>query len=109
MTFENALSRFNYLGIPAHYYSLGLRSEQQQDSAFIIASCEKALCDLLVSVRYLRLQSSSAVLHYLLDDLRLDEDDLSTLDAQTISSFVEAGYKTTLLIQLVKALEVLND
>ena len=107
--FENALGRFSYHAIPAQYYSLGLRSEQQQDNTFILATPEKALCDLLISTRYLRLQSTSAVLRYLVEDLRLDEDDLLTMDTQTIATFIEAGYKTNLLTQLVAALEVLHD
>ena len=107
--FENALGRFSYHAIPAHYYSLGLCSQQQQDSAFIIATREKALCDLLISTRYLRLQSTSAVLRYLLEDLRLDEDDLLTLDTQVIAAFTEADYKVNLLARLVGALEVLHD
>ena len=107
--FENALGRFSYHAIPAHYYSLGLCSEQQQDSAFIIATREKALCDLLISTRYLRLQSKSAVLRYLLENLRLDEDDLLTLEPQAIAAFIDAGYKINLLTQLIGALEILHD
>ena len=107
--FENSVGRFSYQAIPAHYYSLGLHSQQQQHSAFIIAGREKALCDLLISTRYLRLQSTSAVISYLLDDLRLDEDDLSAFNSQLIASFVTAGYKANLLAHLASALEELHD
>ena len=81
----------------------------QTDSAFMMATPEKALCDLLISVRNLRLQSAPAMLTYLLEDLRLDEDDLLELNIQSIQSFIEAGYKTTMLAKLADALEVLHD
>jgi hypothetical protein len=107
--FDNALGRFSYHAVPAHYYSLGHTSILQADSAFMMATPEKALCDLLISVRNLRLQSTSAMLTYLLEDLRLDEDDLLELKSQSIQGFMEAGYKTTMLANLVDALEVLHD
>ena len=107
--FDNALGRFSYHAVPAHYYSLGQTSTLQADSAFMMATPEKALCDLLISVRNLRLQSASAMLAYLLEDLRLDEDDLSELNIQPIQSFMKANYKTTTLAKLADALEVLHD
>lgn len=107
--FENAFGRFSYQAIPARYYSSGLTSQHQRGNTFIIATSEKALCDLLLSVRYLRLQSTGAVLRYLLDDLRLDEDDLLALDRELIASFGSAHYKTGLLENLAAALKVLHD
>lgn len=107
--FENDLGRFSYHAIPAHYYSLGQTSIQQGSSAFLMATPEKALCDLLLSIRHLRLQSTSAVLTHLTDDLRLDEDDLAELDTRAIRSFTQAAYKAPLLNTLADALEVLHD
>lgn len=106
---ENALGRFNYHALPAHYYSLGQTSIRQQQNAFLMATPEKALCDLLVSTRNLRLQSISAMTSYLLDDLRLDEDELVALDAQVIRQFAEADYKKSLLTTLAGTLEALHD
>ena len=106
---DNTLGRFSYHAVPAHYYSLGQTSVIQTNNAFMMATPEKALCDLLVSVRNLRLQSTPAMLAYLLDDLRLDEDDLADLNIQAIRSFIQAGYKTALLTKLADALEVLHD
>ncbi|PWQ92519.1 type IV toxin-antitoxin system AbiEi family antitoxin domain-containing protein [Leucothrix pacifica] len=107
--FENELGRFSYHAIPAHYYSLEQTSIQQGNSAFLMATPEKALCDLLLSIRHLRLQSTSAVLSYLSDDLRLNEAELAKLDTRAIRSFAQAGYKVALLNTLADALEVLHD
>lgn len=107
--FENALGRFSYHAIPAHYYSLGQTSIVQADSAFVMATPEKALCDLILSVRNLRLQSIEAMLVYLLEDLRLDEEDLAKLDIESIHHFTQANYKAAMLTKLADALEVLHD
>ena len=107
--FDNALGRFSYHVVPSHYYSLGQISVLQANNAFVMATPEKALCDLLIGVRNLRLQSTSAMLIYLLEDLRLDEDDLSDLNIQSIRCFTQAGYKTTMLTKLADVLEVFHD
>lgn len=107
--FENDLGRYSYHAIPAHYYSLGQTSIQQGSSAFLMATPEKALCDLLLSIRQLRLQSKSAVLTYLLDDLRLDDDGLEDLNTDVIRSFAQAVYKAPLINTLADALEMLHD
>ena len=73
----------------------------------MIATPEKALADLLVSTRKLRIQSSSAMMSYLEDDLRLDHDDLIELDAACFYNFAQQGYKSNMLACLGKAIESL--
>lgn len=106
---ENVLGRFSYHALPLHYYALGQTSIRQQQNAFLMATAEKALCDLLVSARHLRLQSISAMTSYLLDDLRLDEEELAELDSLAVRKFTEAGYKKNLLTTLADTLEALHD
>ncbi len=62
---ETARGSFHYQAIPASYYSVGIDSIQQDKIAFMMATPEKALADLLVSTRKLRIQSSSAMMNYL--------------------------------------------
>ena len=106
---ETARGNFHYQAIPASYYSVGIDSIQQDKIAFMIATPEKALADLLVSTRKLRIQSSSAMMSYLEDDLRLDSDDLIKLDASSFYDFAQQGYKSKMLTYLGKAIESLAE
>lgn len=100
---------FHYQAIPASYYSVGITSIQQGNIAFMIATPEKALTDLLVSTRYLRIQSQAAMLDYLENDLRMDVDDLATLDISKLHAYADLGYKSNMLRQLIKAIGSLSD
>lgn len=106
---ETARGNFHYQAIPASYYSVGIDSIQQDKIAFMIATPEKALADLLVSTRKLRIQSSSAMMSYLEDDLRFDSDDLIKLDASCFYDFAQHGYKSKMLTYLGKAIESLAE
>lgn len=107
--FETPIGTFDYQTIPTSYYSVGISSIQQGDIAFMIATPEKALADLLVSTRHLRIQSQVAMLEYLENNLRLDEDDLIKLDASRFYSYAKQGYKTGMLKQLAKTIEGLSN
>jgi hypothetical protein len=102
------LGRFSYAAIPARYYAVGLTFVQEREVAFMAATPEKALCDLLVATPRLRLQSVGAMQRHLLDDLRLDESDLQGLDTARLHACAHSGYKTVMLTYLCQLVEVLK-
>ena len=111
--YNNALGRFTYHSVPAGYYKFGLTShgftsEGREQSAFIIATPTKALCDLLVTTRLIRIQSKRAMLAYLFEDLRLDEADVGALDLKVVNDCLSAQYKTQILSNLSKAIEAVS-
>jgi len=106
---ETVRGSFHYQAIPASYYSVGIESIQQDKIAFMMAAPEKALADLLVCTRKLRIQSSSAMMSYLEDDLRLDSGNLAKLDASSFYDFAQQGYKSNMLVYLGKAIERLAE
>jgi hypothetical protein len=105
--YRNKLGAFSYHAIPARYYSTGQTRIQRDNIAFVIATPEKTLCDLLVANRGLRIQSRLAMIGYLTEDLRLDEADLASLSTGLIKNIACAGYKQSLLTRLLQALEML--
>jgi len=107
--FSTPLGVFHYHHLPAAYYAIGIMSVQQSTGRFMIASVEKALADVLVSMRKLRIQSVQAMLDYLENDLRLDSNDLIGLDASQFMNFAQRGYKKGLLALLSKAIRSLQD
>lgn len=105
--FRNELGEFSYHAIPTRYYSTGQTRIQHDNIAFMIATREKALCDLLVANRGLRIQSRLAMIDYLTEDLRLDEAELASLSTSRVKNIACTGYKQTLLTNLLLALETL--
>ena len=103
--YSNSLGRFTYRSVPTNYYKFGLVSQGSGLSAFVIATPTKALCDLLVTTRNVRIQSRRAMQEYLFDDLRLAEADVGALDLQTVNDCMSAKYKSQILTSLSKAIE----
>lgn len=101
----NSLGRFTYHSVPTNYYKFGLTSQGSGLAAFVIATPTKALCDLLVTTRKIRIQSIRAMQEYLFDDLRMNEADLGELDLQVVKDCLTAEYKTKTLSYLSKAIE----
>lgn len=101
----NSLGRFTYHSVPARYYKFGLTSQGSGLSAFVIATPTKALCDLLVTTRKIRIQSPRAMQEYLFDDLRLDEADVGSLDLQVVNDCRSAQYKSQMLRHLFESIE----
>ena len=103
--YSNSLGRFTYHSVPARYYKFGLTSQGSGLSAFVIATPTKALCDLLVTTRKIRIQSPRAMQEYLFDDLRLDEADVGSLDLQVVNDCRSAQYKSQMLRHLSESIE----
>ena len=103
--YSNPLGRFTYCSVPINYYKFGITSQGSGQSAFIIATPTKALCDLLVTTRNIRIQSIRAMREYLFDDLRLDEADVGALDLQLVNDCRSAQYKSQMLSLLSKSIE----
>ena len=103
--YSNSLGRFTYHSVPARYYKFGLTSQGSGLSAFVIATPTKALCDLLVTTRKIRIQSPRAMQEYLFDDLRLDEADVGSLDLQVVNDCQSAQYKSQMLRHLSESIE----
>lgn len=103
--FVNNLGLFQYLQMPVEYYGIGIRYKIVDESyAYLIASPEKAICDMITTTPYLRLQSVKAVKHYLEDDLRIDLSNYQTIEFPVIEQCIEFGRKKTELNNLLKYL-----
>ncbi|OAV67964.1 hypothetical protein Barb6XT_01227 [Bacteroidales bacterium Barb6XT] len=92
--FENAFGCFEYISMPADYFSIGIRQQIVDNKyAYLIATPEKALCDLILVTPNLRLQSIKAMQTYLEDDLRIDFSAAENIDLDIIRECVEVGRK----------------
>ncbi|MBK8805144.1 MAG: hypothetical protein IPO21_00270 [Bacteroidales bacterium] len=104
--FRNELGEFEYTTVPVEYYPVGIRIETIDNKyAFIIATPEKAICDLIIATSGLRLQSVKSVREYLTESLRIDEDTILTLNTSIIEECINTGYKKNDLFYLKKYIE----
>ena len=104
--FSTPLGIFDFVTVPEDYFSIGIRQEIVENKyAFLIAKPTKAICDMLVTTRGLRLQSVRAMQAYLEDDLRIDFSDIKSLNTGIVRQCIDTGKKKTELTQLLKFLE----
>ena len=103
--FENSIAEFQYISVNENYYSMGIVQKTVDNKyTFLIASPEKALCDLIVSTPHLNFQSKKAVEIYLEKDLRLDTSAFTMMDKSIIEQCVVTGKKKKTLELLLKLL-----
>ncbi|MFV0345293.1 MAG: hypothetical protein ACK5IQ_03465 [Bacteroidales bacterium] len=103
--FENSIGNFEYIGIKENYYPIGIKRQMEgSEYAFIIATPEKALCDIISETRGVKIQSAKVLEEYLEDDLRLDTSRLSDMDSSIVEECIKTGKKKRALKLLLKLL-----
>ena len=102
--FENALGRFSYIGVDREYFPVGLRQEETEGTTFVIASPEKALCDLIRYTSGVNLRYQKEAQAFLEEDLRLDMDAFGQFNADIFRQCADVGKKTQSIETLIKLL-----
>ena len=105
-TYATSIGRFSFQHLKTPYYAFGIRSVQMAEMQMaMVASPEKAVCDKIVLTSGVLLRSVSQTLDFLVEDMRIDEEQLQTLDSVLIQSWVEDAPKRTSLQMLVNTLQ----
>jgi len=105
-SYTTPLGEFEYVTVPQEYYHIGVMQVIIEGQyAFLIASPEKALCDLIISTSGLRFQSAKAAREYILYDLRIDLNAHPNWDTSIISACSEHRRKRRELNFLKQVLE----
>lgn len=104
--FQTPFGLFEYIRVPEKYYSIGVQQHQLPDQyAYLIATPEKALCDLIITTRGLRIQSVKAMQHYLSEDLRIENENLAKMNTELIIQAAEYGLKKQELLLLYQVID----
>lgn len=103
--FENSLGVFDYTCVPRNYFHIGIRQEQTEYGSFIIASPEKALCDLVISTSGVSLRYVSQARVFLEEDLRLNMEAFLNLDKNIFIQCAKAGRKARSIETIIKLLD----
>ena len=90
--YETPFGTFTYRDVPSEAFPLALKLVNEDGYYYRIATPEKALCDMLYT---LRPTANAAGLHTMLnDDLRIEDSELRKLDAALVAELSE-HYHTT--------------
>lgn len=106
-TFENKLGLFVYRQLPQAYFSIGIVPSQMDGATFLMASPEKALLDLILSVEHVPANSMAALLRYFDEDIRLDISELKHLDLDILSRCAAVSPKKSTIHTLIKLIQKL--
>jgi predicted transcriptional regulator of viral defense system len=103
--YKTPVGRFSYQHLKVPYYSYGIKSiTYSPKQTILIASREKALCDKIVLTPKINLRSIKQTQEYLMEDLRIDREELSTLDTEVIGLWIKNAPKKSSLKMLIKTL-----
>lgn len=102
--FENSISKFEYINCSEDYYRIGINQKIGDDYSFLIASPEKALCDLISYTPEVRPRFIKAMLLYLEEDIRLDMEAFYKMDVDIFRECAESGKKKNDLNNIIKIL-----
>jgi hypothetical protein len=90
------------------YYSYGIKNiKLSVKQSILIASREKAVLDKVILTPRIHLRSIKQTKELLLEDLRLDVDELRSLDSIAMESWIEDAPKKNSLKMLVETLRAL--
>lgn len=103
-SFQTPLGNYDYKYIARNAFYVGVRSKHMGDYAFLIASPEKALCDLIANSSKVNLRFLKDVENYLEHDIRMDMDEFYKMDATIFEDYIKVGKKADSISTLLKFL-----
>ena len=104
-SFQTPIGSYDYKYISREAFSVGVRSIHKGDYAFLMASPEKSLCDLIANSSKVILRYMKDVEIYLAEDIRMDMDEFYKLDKTIFEDYVKVGKKADSISTLLKFLK----
>ena len=103
---HNSLAWFEYVHTDPAVFPIGIREVAYgNDMSVLIASPEKALCDLIADISHLNLRYRDEILVWLEEDIRFDMDELFRFDTNIMREYAKVGKKKTMINQLINIIE----
>ena len=103
-SFQTPIGNYDYKCVSREAFAVGIRTERVADYAFLIASPEKALCDLIANSSKVNLRYMKDVENYLENDIRMDMDEFMKFDPSVIEEYIKVGKKADSIATLLKYL-----
>ena len=103
--FETPLGHFRYTKTDRATFAIGLRQIKQDGLTFVMATPEKALCDLIAHTPKLTSRYVKEAAQYLEEDLRIDMDAFRTMNRRIFEAYIQVGKKSNSIRTLLKLFE----
>ena len=104
-SFQTPIGGYDYKYISREAFPIGVRSIHKGDYAFLMASPEKALCDLIANSSKVNLRYMKDVETYLEQDIRMDMEEFYRMDATIFEDYIKVGKKADSVSTLLKFLK----
>lgn len=101
-TFDTPLGRFEYTCMDRNSFHIGVTIKKTQKYAFLIATPEKALCDLIANSSMVNLRYLKDVEAYLEEDIRFDMEEFFRLNETIFEEYALVGKKGISIRTLLK-------
>lgn len=103
-SFQTPIGNYDYKYISREAFAVGVRTERFADYAFLIASPEKALCDLIANSSKVNLRYMKDVENYLENDIRMDMEEFMKFDPRVLEEYIKVGKKADSIATILKYL-----
>jgi predicted transcriptional regulator of viral defense system len=92
--FEIDFGNYEYVTVPEDFYSIGIREQSvNNEYTYLIASPEKAICDLILATPYLQFRTVRALQTYFEDNLQMNFSAVKQWDMKIIEQCIKTGRK----------------
>lgn len=99
--YETPVGRFVFTRIKREVFNIGVRNVEENGYSFLIATPEKALCDLIANTPSLLLRYRREALAYLEEDIRLDMDAFYKLSPKIFEQYIAVQGKKAMSINTI--------
>ena len=103
--FENSLGLFRYLNCSREYFHIGVQIIGEGGVSFLMATPEKALCDIINFSKGVNLRFVKDVEAYLREDIRFDMDSLKSFNLNILRQCERVSRKKQNIRNLIKFIE----
>lgn len=103
-TFCTPIGNFSYTHTSKESYPIGLAQIKENGVTYIMATPEKALCDLIANTPGLNLRFKKEAERFLAEDLRFDMERLTSFDKEILLAYSKVGKKATSIQTILKLL-----
>ena len=104
-SFDTPLGHYEDQMISRKAFHICIRSINKQNYAFLMATPEKALCDLIAHSPKVNLRYLKDVEPYIEEDIRMNLDDLRNMDISIFERYTQVGKKANSIKTLIKYLK----
>lgn len=103
-SFNTPVGNFRYYHISRDTYPVGLTQIKEGNAVYIMATPEKALCDLIAHQPGITLRYKREALEYLGENLRFDMEKFYQLNPEIFIDYAKSGKKATSILTVLKLL-----